>query len=125
MPSATPISRTTFEYGKYWDREGILWWTQLSAHIWYDTPEFRENFKTMLRRWVKERRNSPSVVMWGLQNESTLPRDFAEECCDIIREMDPTGPQYAHHHDLQRRRRHRLERHPELERNVWRRHLQV
>ena len=79
------------EYGKYWDREGILWWTQLSAHIWYDTPEFRENFKTMLRRWVKERRNSPSVVMWGLQNESTLPRDFAEECCDIIREMDPTA----------------------------------
>lgn len=79
------------EYQKYWDKEGILWWTQLSAHIWYDTPEFRENFKTMLRRWVKERRNSPSVVMWGLQNESTLPKAFAEECCDIIREMDPTA----------------------------------
>ena len=45
----------------------------------------------MLRRWVKERRNSPSVVMWGLQNESTLPKEFAEECCDIIREMDPTA----------------------------------
>lgn len=27
--------------------------------------------------------------MWGLQNESTLPRDFAQECADIIREMDP------------------------------------
>lgn len=79
------------EYQKYWDKEGILWWTQLSAHIWYDTPEFRENFKTMLRRWVKERRNSPSVVMWGLQNESTLPKEFAQECCDIIREMDPTA----------------------------------
>lgn len=78
-------------YGAAWDREGILWWTQLSAHVWYDTPEFRENFKTMLRRWVKERRNSPSVVMWGLQNESTLPRDFARECCDIIRAMDPTA----------------------------------
>ncbi len=78
-------------YGTYWDKEGILWWTQLSAHIWYDTPEFRENFKTMLRRWVKERRNSPSVVLWGLQNESTLPRDFARECSDIIRSMDPTA----------------------------------
>ena len=21
------------EYQKYWDKEGILWWTQLSAHI--------------------------------------------------------------------------------------------
>ena len=40
---------------------------------------------------MKERRNSPSVVMWGLQNESTLPREFAQECSDIIREMDPTA----------------------------------
>lgn len=79
------------DYQKYWDQEGILFWTQFSAHIWYDTPEFRENFKKLLRQWVKERRNSPSVVIWGLQNESTLPREFAEECCEIIREMDPTA----------------------------------
>ena len=79
------------DYQKYWDEEGILFWTQLSAHVWYDTPEFRENFKKLLRQWVKERRNSPSVVIWGLQNESTLPREFAEECSAIIREMDPTA----------------------------------
>ena len=71
------------------DREGILWWPQFSAHIWYDTPEFRESFKRHLRQWVKERRNSPSIILWGLQNESTLPKDFAEECCAIIRAMDP------------------------------------
>lgn len=76
-------------YQEHWDKEGILFWPQFSAHVWYDTPEFRENFKTLLRQWVKERRNSPSVVMWGLQNESTLPREFAQECADIIREMDP------------------------------------
>ncbi|MDR0891042.1 MAG: beta-galactosidase, partial [Mediterranea sp.] len=78
-------------YQQYWDKDGILLWTQFSAHIWYDTPEFRRNFKALLRQWVKERRNSPSVVMWGLQNESVLPRAFAEECCDIIRQMDPTA----------------------------------
>lgn len=78
-------------YQKQWDKEGILFWTQFSAHVWYDTPEFRSNFKQLLRQWVKERRNSPSVVMWGLQNESTLPREFAEECSVIIREMDPTA----------------------------------
>lgn len=78
-------------YQEQWDKEGILFWTQFSAHVWYDTPEFRNNFKQLLRRWVKERRNSPSVVMWGLQNESTLPREFAEECSAIIREMDPTA----------------------------------
>lgn len=77
------------DYQEYWDKEGVLFWPQFSAHVWYDTPEFRENFKTLLRQWVKERRNSPSVVMWGLQNESTLPREFAAECAEIIREMDP------------------------------------
>lgn len=81
------------DYQQYWDEYGVMFWTQLSAHIWYDTPEFRQNFKAQLRQWVKERRNCPSVVLWGLQNESVLPTDFAEECCDIIREMDPTAHQ--------------------------------
>jgi len=79
------------EYQKYWDTMGILWWPQYSAHIWYDTPEFRENYKALLRDWVKERRNSPSVILWGLQNESRLPQDFAEECSAIIRSLDPTA----------------------------------
>ena len=38
------------EYQKNWDEEGILFWTQFSAHVWYDTPEFRENFKKLLRQ---------------------------------------------------------------------------
>lgn len=79
------------EYQALLDREGIMFWSQFSAHIWYDTPEFKDNFKRMLRRWIKERRNSPSIIMWGLQNESTVPAGFAAECCDIIREMDPTA----------------------------------
>lgn len=78
-------------YKEAWDKNGILFWPQFSAHIWYDTPEFRENFKQLLRQWVKERRNSPSVIMWGLQNESVLPKEFAEECVAIIRDMDPTA----------------------------------
>lgn len=76
-------------YQHDWNRLGIVNWAQFSAHIWYDTPAFRENFKSLLRQWVKERRNDPSLVLWGLQNESTLPTDFAQECCEIIREMDP------------------------------------
>jgi len=79
-------------YQDYWDELGILFWTQMSAHIWFDTPEFTENFRQLLRDWVKERRNSPSVILWGLQNESTMPEWFAKECTEIIREMDPTSP---------------------------------
>ncbi len=77
-------------YGALCDQRGILWWTQLSAHVWYDTPEFRKNFKDLLREWVIERRNSPSVILWGLQNESKLPEDFAKECTELIRSLDPT-----------------------------------
>jgi beta-galactosidase len=78
-------------YQEYWDKLGILSWTQMAAHIWYDTPEFRTNFKNLLIDWVKERRNSPSVVLWGLENESTLPEDFARECTELIRTLDPTA----------------------------------
>lgn len=78
-------------YGKLCNKKGILWWTQLSAHVWYDTKEFRGNFKTLLREWVIERRNDPSVILWGLQNESKLPKEFAEECTALIRSLDPTA----------------------------------
>ena len=78
-------------YGQLCDEKGILWWTQLSAHVWYDSPEFRTNFKQLLKEWVIERRNSPSVVLWGLQNESKLPEDFAKECTELIRSLDPTA----------------------------------
>ncbi|MXV15190.1 malectin domain-containing carbohydrate-binding protein [Hufsiella ginkgonis] len=78
-------------YQAYWDKLGILSWTQMAAHIWYDTPAFRANFKNLLTEWVKERRNSPSVILWGLENESTLPEDFAKECTQLIRQLDPTA----------------------------------
>ena len=78
-------------YQQLLDEQGMLFWSQFSAHIWYDTPAFREHFKKLLRQWIKERRNSPSIILWGLQNESILPKDFAEECSEIIREMDPTA----------------------------------
>ena len=77
-------------YQQLFDEQGMLFWSQFSAHIWYDTPAFRENFKRLLVRWIKERRNSPSIVLWGLQNESVLPREFAQECTQLIRELDPT-----------------------------------
>lgn len=78
------------QYGETLAENGMLWWSQMSAQIWYDTPAFRENFKTLLRDFVRERRNSPSLILWGLQNESWLPTDFARECTEIIRQLDPT-----------------------------------
>ena len=79
------------EYQQYWDKLGLLWWPQFSAHIWYDTPEFKENYKSLIVDWIKERRNSPSVTMWGLENESKLPEAFARECTELIRSLDHTA----------------------------------
>lgn len=78
-------------YGKLCNQLGLLWWAQFSAHIWFDSPAFRDNFKKLLRDWVMERRNDPALILWGLQNESILPADFAKECSDIIRSLDPTA----------------------------------
>jgi hypothetical protein len=78
-------------YQHFWDSLGMLWWPQYSAHIWFDNPAFRANFKADLIEWVKERRNSPSIILWGLQNESKLPEDFAKECVALIRKLDPTA----------------------------------
>lgn len=78
-------------YQHFWDSLGILWWPQMAAHIWFDNPAFRENFKKLLSDWIIERRNSPSIILWGLENESTLPEDFARECADLIRQLDPTA----------------------------------
>lgn len=78
-------------YGQLCDSLGILWWSQFSAHIWYDSPVFRKNFKQLLKEWVIERRNDPALILWGLQNESKLPEDFAKECTALIRQLDPTA----------------------------------
>lgn len=78
-------------FNQHWDSEGMFWWTQFGAHIWFENESFYANYKSLLRDWIKERRNSPSLMLYGLQNESKLPRWFAEECAAIIREMDPTA----------------------------------
>ena len=81
-------------YYDHWDRAGIVCWTQMGSHVWFDSPGFRENYRRLVSEWVKERRNHPSVVLWGLQNESSLPEDFAVELRDLIRELDPTSPKW-------------------------------
>lgn len=78
-------------YQDYWEKEGILWWTQFSAHIWFDNESFRKNFLKLIEEWVIERRNNPAVILWGLQNESTVPADFAAKCTELIRRLDPTA----------------------------------
>lgn len=78
------------KYLELCDELGLVCWTQIGAHVYFDSEPFRENYRQAAREWVRERRNSPSIVLWGLQNESSLPEVFARELTEIIRELDPT-----------------------------------
>lgn len=78
-------------WGRNWDRLGVYWWPQFGTHNYYDNPDFIRNFRAMFKQWMKERRNSPSVVLWGIQNESVLPAKFAREITNFIHEYDPSS----------------------------------
>ena len=80
-------------FNRHWDEDGVVWWPQISTHTFFDTPEFKRNFLAAIEQWVKERRNSPSIALWGLQNESVIIEDFARECTELIHRLDPlSGP---------------------------------
>ena len=78
-------------YLEWCDEMGLLTWTQVGAHLSFDTVAFRENYRVATREMVRERRNSPSIVLWGIQNESVLPTVFGRELTEIVRELDPTA----------------------------------
>jgi hypothetical protein len=81
-------------YYEHWDRLGMLCWTQMGTHIWHENPQFRKHMKQCVAEWVRERRNHPCIILWGLQNESVIPFNFARELRELIRQLDPSSPQW-------------------------------
>lgn len=79
-------------YLEYCDEQGILYWAQMGAHLYFENKRFTKNFMNLTKEWVRERRNSPSVFLWGIQNESMLPADFTNELREMIRSLDETSP---------------------------------
>lgn len=72
-------------YQKYCDSLGVLWWPQFSAHIWFENEQFKNNFKQLLIQWIKERRNSPSVILWGLQMKVYCLKSFRK---NVLKSLD-------------------------------------
>lgn len=73
------------------DSMGILYWAQMGAHIYFNNQNFHDNFMQLTEEWVRERRNSPSLILWGIQNESALPAVFTDEVRQLIRKLDGTA----------------------------------
>lgn len=80
-------------YLEYCEQNGILYWAQMGAHIYFDSEAFRENFLRLTKEWMLERRNSPAVILWSIQNESMLPSDFTRTVTELIHEMDASSPE--------------------------------
>jgi len=79
----------SLRYLKRIEEYGIMTYAGFSTRNYTESEAFCSNFLACVEQWVKERRNSPAVVLWGLQNESALPFEFAEKCRDLIRRLDP------------------------------------
>ncbi|HEX6536049.1 MAG TPA: glycoside hydrolase family 2 TIM barrel-domain containing protein [Gemmatimonadaceae bacterium] len=94
------------------DRLGLLIWEEIPV-VNYITPspEFGRNAREMMRDMIRQHRNHPSVVVWGLMNEVFLwspegarireqrdttymreVRDFAAGLDSVAHAEDPTRP---------------------------------
>ncbi len=80
------------QYLELCEQRGILYWAQMGAHIFFDTEEFKRNFCALTEEWMRERRNSPAVFLWSIQNESMLSVEFTRQVTALIHRLDITCP---------------------------------
>ncbi len=87
------------------DRYGIIVWTEIAIISGISTsgnmvyPVFEERAKDQLRELIRQNKNRPSIVVWGLENELDVGTNesivadttrFMNELHDIAKEEDPT-----------------------------------
>jgi beta-galactosidase len=68
------------------DELGLIVWEELCwCRGGVGGPEYQEQGRRMLRNMIEQHRNHPSVVFWGLGNETDWPGDFPVQDKDGIR----------------------------------------
>jgi beta-galactosidase len=83
------------------DRAGMVLWTEIPlVYDVVDTPELFENAKEQLRELIRQNYNHPSILFWGIGNE-TFVRDtnvtppdtndrLLHQLAAVVREEDPS-----------------------------------
>ncbi|MCF8262085.1 MAG: DUF4982 domain-containing protein [Melioribacteraceae bacterium] len=83
------------------DSLGIFVWLEIPvASCISEQPEFIDNAKQQLTEMITEHYNHPSVILWGLGNESDQSSEASEaytntfftELNSLAKELDPTRP---------------------------------
>ncbi|WP_072402851.1 glycoside hydrolase family 2 protein [Flaviramulus basaltis] len=87
------------EFVKACDELGLMLWLEIPlTGSTSDTPKFLENCKSQLTEMIEQNYNNPSVIAWGIGNESD--RSSTEEISntvfkalvDLAHELDPSRP---------------------------------
>jgi len=85
------------------DELGILVWEEIPwCRGGVGGPEYREMGKRMMRNMIDQHRNHPSVVFWGLGNETDWPGDFPTQDKAGIRAFMSELNRIAHEADPSR-----------------------
>jgi len=91
------------------DKLGMLVWEEIPLVNTVGGEKFAENTKQMMREMIGRDKNHPSVILWGITNESAMPFTNAEQVPrikkllqdlhKIAKEMDPSRlTAQAHNH---------------------------
>ena len=82
------------------DRLGILVWEEIPwCRGGLGGEMYKEQGRRMLTNMIKQHRNHPSIILWGLGNENDWPGDFPEFDKAKIREYMSELHQLSHQLD--------------------------
>lgn len=79
------------------DSLGLLVWEEIPVITSVGKEKFKENAKEMLREMIMQHYNHPSIIIWGLMNETVRhqPDDELHWTVDLCKELN----ELAHHID--------------------------
>lgn len=88
------------EFVKACDELGLMLWLEIPLVTCVnDDPAFLENAKQQLQEMIEQNYNNPSVIIWGMGNESdrsggseAVSNKIFSELVNLAKDLDPTRP---------------------------------
>lgn len=80
------------------DRRGIVVWAEVPVNSLVSTADPLGNAALQLRELIAQQRHHPSIVCWGVQNETAIgdatndPRPTIADLAALVAELDPDRP---------------------------------
>jgi beta-galactosidase len=105
---ATAVRMAHYQHHPYeyslCDENGLVVWAEVPlVDKFGPSPAFGDNVKQQLRELIKQNRNHPSILFWGLWNELQPGGEdpnwnIVRECNVLAHELDPSRVTTAAHH---------------------------